>query len=398
MCGLSPKDVEFAPHAGDGNTPDAQTTAMTHSSPLPEWLHEHVPLALFTTLELGGCARYFTEPRSTEALEIALLWANSQNIRVLILGGGSNVLVSDDEVDALVIRVANQGITLADNAGTEHDPANTAHVRVAAGERWDDFVKHCVDRGWSGVECLSGIPGTVGATPVQNVGAYGQEVSERIESVTVIDRHTGGRRTVSAAECEFAYRDSAFKREGHELSQTVIAEVTFALSVGSAPVVRYKELRDLVATRHTNAELTPAQIREAVLLLRRSKSMVIEAGDENRRSVGSFFTNPIVSRDVSQRIMQRALQLVLVTNESEVPHWPMSDGRIKLSAAWLIERAGWKKGTREGHVGVSSRHSLALVHHGGGSARELLAFAERIRESVRSQWGVTLEFEPVQLR
>lgn len=365
---------------------------------LPSWIRAEVSLAPLTTLELGGCARYFADAHRVEEIVRALAWANSQKLSVLVLGGGSNMLVSDDGVDALVLRVANRGVKVL----SETD--STVLVRVAAGERWDDFVRHCVEQRWLGVECLSGIPGTVGATPVQNVGAYGQEVSERIHSVTVIDRVTGMQREVSAQECEFAYRDSAFKRTGHALSNVVIVEVVFALAKGAMPTVRYAELREAIARKSAEGatQISPQLVREMVLELRRSKSMVIESGDENRRSVGSFFTNPIVSTEILQEIVRRALERQVVAEENEVPRWAVAqgeiaEGRVKLSAAWLIERAGWKKGTRSGNVGVSSRHSLALIHHGGGSTRELLAFAESIRASVREQWGVGLEYEPVRV-
>jgi UDP-N-acetylmuramate dehydrogenase len=354
------------------------------------WLKRDVSLAAWTTLELGGPARFFTEARSVQELGRAFEWAKSQSVHVVVLGGGSNVLVPDHGVDALVCRMANQELSVQEVSAAE------VCVRVGAGSNWDDFVAHCVTQGWGGLECLSGIPGTVGATPVQNVGAYGQEVSERIESVTVMDRDSGALREVRASECAFSYRHSAFKSDGHPLRHAVIVEVCFVLTRDAVPAIKYPELRAALETT-THSALTLADVRDAVLALRKNKSMVIDPLDENRRSVGSFFTNPIVSREQATALSLRAVERRWVRTQAEMPQWSTGDDRVKLSAAWLIERSGWRKGTRVGNVGISSRHSLALVHHGGGTTAELIALAESIRASVLRECDIKLAFEPVGL-
>lgn len=334
-----------------------------------------------TTLELGGPARYFVDATDEAAVIDALQWAKAAGVRACVLGGGSNTIVPDEGFDGLVVRVRTEG--------ERHEPLGDGRVRVsvAAGERWDDFVCRSVERGLAGLECLSGIPGSVGATPIQNVGAYGQDVSETIESVRVWDRTRAALREVSARECRFAYRDSAFKDRSSDLNSCVVLEVRFVLREGGAPSVRYAELQralDAVADPSLTA------VRQAVLRARASKSMVWSASDPNRRSAGSFFKNPIVSRAVADAVRARA-------NGASVPAWDEPDGRVKLAAGWLIERAGFARGERHGSVGISTAHALALVHHGGGSARDLLALAEQIIERVRAQWGVELEREPVVL-
>jgi UDP-N-acetylmuramate dehydrogenase len=244
------------------------------------------------------------------------------------------------------------------------------------------------------LECLSGIPGRVGATPIQNVGAYGQEVGEHLHHVRVVDRESLEVRTLSPDECELGYRDSVFKRQP---DRYVVTEVGFALVPDGAPTVRYTELeRALIGAPDASSLAT---VRDAVLALRRKKSMVIDEDDPNRRSAGSFFTNPIVSASIADRLVERAVADGLVPRAADVPRWeaaPAPDGtpRTKLAAGWLIERAGIAKGTRAGSVGISSKHALALVHHGGGTASELLTLARRVRDAVRDRFGVTITPEP----
>jgi UDP-N-acetylmuramate dehydrogenase len=301
-----------------------------------------------------------------------------------VLGGGSNVVVADEGIDALVVHLELRGIEI-DDAG--------AHARViaGAGEPWDPLVELAVARGLAGLECLSGIPGSVGATPIQNVGAYGQEVAETIVAVRVFDREHRQVRRLVPDECAFAYRDSLFKRVP---DRHVVLAVELALVPGGAPTLRYAELVRALADRSAP---TLAETRAAVLALRRTKSMVIDATDDNRRSVGSFFTNPIVDLADAERIVAHALADGLVTRAEDVPRYPTADGRCKLAAGWLIERAGFAKGERHGRVGISSRHALALVHHGGGTTRELLVLAHRIADAVAAKFAVTLVPEPVLL-
>jgi UDP-N-acetylmuramate dehydrogenase len=349
---------------------------------------EHdVPLAPRTTLELGGPAQALVRIRSEEEVAPALAWAEARGLPVLVLGGGSNLVVADAGFAGLVLSMESRGIATSRTEGS--DGAPRMHVTAAAGEPWDAFVAHTVAEGWQGLECLSGIPGLVGATPVQNVGAYGQEVADTIVAVGVVDRRTKRARTLTPSECAFGYRDSALKRAPDHF---VVTWVTFALRIGAPPALRYAELQKALAT---SPAPTLAQVRETVIALRRTKSMVLDPADPNRRSAGSFFTNPLVAPEVAEQVIARALGTGLVRDAAAVPRWPEKDGRVKLAAGWLIERAGIEKGLRRGPVGISSAHALALVHHGGGTTKELLALADEVRARVHDVFGVTLEREPV---
>jgi len=343
-----------------------------------------VPLAPRTTLGLGGRARWLAEVADDGALQDVLEHADAHRSEVVVLGGGSNLVVADEGVDATVIVLARRGVRVT------ADGERIAIV-AAAGEPWDPLVATAVANGWAGLECLSGIPGSVGATPIQNVGAYGQEVADVITAVRALDRTDGSVHRLAPDECAFTYRDSAFKRAP---GRWIVLDVELALRVGGAPTVRYAELQRALADR--NAAML-ADVRAAVLTLRRAKSMVIEPDDENRRSVGSFFTNPIVDARDAERIVELALARGLVRRADEVPRHPGGDGRVKLAAAWLIERAGFRKGERRGPVGISSRHSLALVHHGGGSTRALLELAREIVAGVHECFQVALVPEPTLL-
>jgi UDP-N-acetylmuramate dehydrogenase len=284
---------------------------------------------------------------------------------LLLLGGGSNVVAPDDGWDGDVVAVRTRGIERTGGA-----------LVVEAGEPWDDVVAYAVDHQLAGIEALSGIPGSTGATPVQNVGAYGQEVAQTITSVRIYDRAEKSERTLTPAECGFAYRDSRLKREP---GRFVVLGVTFVLdeSAVSRPVGYAELARKLGVEIGGSAPL--ADVRSAVIELRRGKGMVLDRADPDSRSAGSFFTNPVVPAD-------RAVD--------GCPSWPAGDGRVKLSAAWLVQSAGFGRGTRDGHVGTSSRHSLALTTEAGATATELLAFADRIVAAVCEQFGVTLEREP----
>jgi len=342
-------------------------------------IEAHVELAPLTTLGVGGQARHFVRVEHATELEDALAWAKQRALEVRVLGGGSNIVVADSGFSGLVIEMGLRGIRFQ-NLGTE------VEVRAGAGEPWDEFVAGMVARGYQGLECLSGIPGRVGATPIQNVGAYGQEVSETIRQVWAIDTIRGTLRTFSAEECQFSYRDSWFK--SREPGRYIVTEVSFRLRPQASPTLRYAELQRRFLELG-NAAPTLSELREVVLQLRREKSMLLDASDANARSCGSFFVNPVLSTQQFQQFLQRAEGL------GDPPQFPQADGRVKLSAAWLIERAGFARGTRDGHVGLSSKHALALVAHAGARAEDVARFAARIRLGVLERFGVALEPEPV---
>jgi len=336
------------------------------------------PLAPRTTLELGGAARALVEVETDDDLVEAIAWARAQRLRIGVLGGGSNLVVPDAGFDGLVIAMASRGVD-------EARVGDRVELTARAGEPWDALVARAVAADLAGIECLAGIPGLVGATPIQNVGAYGQEVSSTIVRVRALERASGRFVTLAPDACAFGYRDSRFKRAPDAF---VVTDVTFSLVPGGAPTIAYAELQKRIGDRATSLP----EVRDAVIALRRAKSMVIDANDPNRRSAGSFFTNPIVTRDAADAVIARAVGRGIT---SEVPTFPQDEGRVKLAAGWLIERAGIAKGMRRGAVGVSDRHALALVHHGGGTTRALLALADEIAKAVYDAWGVALEREPV---
>jgi UDP-N-acetylmuramate dehydrogenase len=325
--------------------------------------------AELTTLAVGGPIERLVEVTDAEELVQAVRDADEAGRPLLLLGGGSNVVAPDEGWPGDVVLVRTRGI--------ERDGDR---LLVAAGEDWDGVVAHSVADGLAGLEALSGIPGSTGATPVQNVGAYGQEVAQTITAVEVYDRVEKDRRTLPPAECGFGYRDSRLKRDP---SRFVVLSVTFALHPGElSAAVGYAELaRTLGVQLGERAPL--ADVRAAVIGLRRGKGMVLDPADPDSRSAGSFFTNPIVPAG-------RAVE--------GCPSWPAGDGLVKLSAAWLVQHAGFGRGTRSGHVGTSSRHSLALTTEDGATATELLTFADRIVAAVREKFGVTLEREPTAVR
>lgn len=345
-------------------------------------IEEHVALAPLTTLGLGGPARFFVRAQDRAQVELALRWATERALPTFILGGGSNLVVGDAGFPGVVVQLAAAGQTWTETEGG-------FSVQVAAGEPWDDVVAESVRRGIAGIECLSGIPGHTGAAPVQNIGAYGHEVAEVIDSVEVLDLSTLAVVTMDVARCGFGYRDSVFKREPHRF---VIVSVTLKLRRDAAPAIRYAELAAALASQ---PRPSPAQAREVVLALRRKKSMVFDPDDENRRSAGSFFTNPVVEERIAAEVVARALADGIVTAAEQVPRFAAPDGRVKLAAGWLIERSGIRKGFRMGPVGISTRHALALVHHGGGTTADLLRLATHVRQTVRERFGIALTPEPV---
>jgi UDP-N-acetylmuramate dehydrogenase len=329
-----------------------------------------ISLSDLTTLRLGGTPARMVEARSEG--ELAEL-VRSAYEPLLVLAGGSNVVVADSGFPGTVVRVLTRGV--------RHDGER---LEVQAGEPWDELVADCVARGLQGFECLSGIPGSTGATPIQNVGAYGQEVAETVESVRVLDRASGQIVEMGAEECDFRYRGSIFKyRDRH-----VVLAVTFRMrESGLSGPLRYAELaRTLDVPVGGSAPL--ADVREAVLALRRGKGMVIDPDDPDSVSAGSFFTNPILDPGDFARLQARA-------DGGDPPAFPEPDGRIKTSAAWLIERAGFTRGYGDGRVGISSKHTLALVNRGGATAAELMALAREIAGGVHERFGVSLSPEPV---
>ena len=367
-----------------------------------------VVLADLTSLRLGGPARRLVDVSTEADLVDAVRTADTAGEPLLVLAGGSNLVVADGGFDGTVVHVVTRGVdvrasdgdaataTDADerlgaatdagaSTGTGHGTGDaqpggrgpTVDVTVAAGEPWDALVARAVAEGWSGIEALSGIPGSTGATPIQNVGAYGQEVADTIVRLRAWDRRAGEVRTIPAADCGFGYRTSAFK--GHD--RYVVLDVTFRLSLGAAGApIRYAELARHLDTE-PGATAPAADVREAVLGLRRGKGMVLDPADHDTWSAGSFFTNPVLD---PPEVPEGA------------PAWPQPDGRVKTSAAWLIDRAGFGKGHPGpgGRVALSSKHPLALTNRGGASTADLLALAREVRDGVRSRFGVELVNEP----
>ena len=340
-------------------------------------VEQDVALAAFTTFHVGGPARYFVEATTDAEVLEAFQWAAERDVPMAPLGGGSNLLVPDEGFEGLVVRLASRGIV------QEGD-----RLRVAAGEDWDRFVDAAVALGLAGVECLAGIPGTVGASPVQNIGAYGQEVAQTIEWVRALDRQTGEFVTLQKDACGFRYRESVFNREAR--GRYVIVEVCFGLRAGAAPALRYADLQRWFAGRAEAPTL--AEVAVAVRSIRAQKGMVLLAGDHDTWSAGSYFKNPIVG---AERLAAVAAAAEVGTDA--MPHWPAGEGCVKLSAAWLLERAGFGKGYRLGAAGLSTKHALALTNRGGATYADLLRLEETIRAGVAERFGVRLEREPVVL-
>ncbi|HEY4905371.1 MAG TPA: UDP-N-acetylmuramate dehydrogenase [Candidatus Sulfotelmatobacter sp.] len=345
-------------------------------------LQENVALAPLTTLKLGGPARYFVEAQNVAQVQEAAAFAQSRNLALFVLGGGSNLVVSDKGWPGLVLRVAIGGI----ERSSDSSDAGKILFEAGAGESWDRFVSHAVRANCAGVECLSGIPGSVGGTPVQNVGAYGQEVSETIESVLAFDLRDGQVRELCREACGFGYRTSIFNTS--ERGRFIILRVVFALAPGGEPGIRYADLKRHFEGRETTPSL--AETREAVRHIRALKGMLIVPGDPDCQSAGSFFKNPIISEERHEDLKKRAGARGLT-----LPSYPALDTQKKVSAAWLVERSGFARGYGFGHVGISSKHALAIVNRGGATAAEVLALKEQIQHRVEEIWGVRLEPEPV---
>jgi UDP-N-acetylmuramate dehydrogenase len=324
----------------------------------------------YTSLRVGGPAKSIVNV-ATEAEIIAAIEAAGDS-PVLIIGGGSNVLISDSGFEGTVIHIANN------QAESEIDACSGATLTIGAGEDWDDFVRTSIERGFAGLETLSGIPGTVGAAPIQNIGAYGHEVSEFITRVRTYDRHAKSVKTFTNAECEFEYRTSHFKKHP---GRYIVLSVQFQLRIGeiSTPIT-YAELAKKLGVE-VGEKAPVADTRKAVMELRAAKGMLLNPDDKDSWSAGSFFTNPIVSVEVAAKLPE------------EAPKWPTSDGRIKTSAAWLIEHSGIDKGKSHGGARISTKHVLALTNSGSATAEELVQLAREVRNSVQEKFGITLEPE-----
>jgi len=335
---------------------------------------ENISLAEFTTLGIGGPARWFAEAASEAEIAEATEWARGRGVPLFVLGGGSNVLVADAGFDGLALHIGLKGI--------ERDGEL---FRVAAGEVWDDFVGRAVADECAGTECMAGIPGTVGGTPVQNVGAYGQEAASIIERVRAFDLDERNFLELSNAECGFAYRRSRFNTTDRGLY--IVTRVEYRLRQNGAPFLTYPDLKAHFADWATAPTL--AETADAVRSIRQGKAMLLVDGEPDCRSAGSFFKNPEVTGEIAERVRKFAKSAGV-----PVRIFPTDDGLEKIPAAWLIEQAGFKKGYRLGAAGISSRHTLALVNCGEATAKDILALAEKIRTAVEAQFGVRLEMEP----
>jgi UDP-N-acetylmuramate dehydrogenase len=345
-------------------------------------IEENISLGPLTTLRIGGPARFFVEAKSQSEVGEAVAFAGKRNLPIFVLGGGSNLLVADSGWPGLVLKIAISGI--------ERRPGYNDEGRilfdVGAGESWDRFVSQAVIAQCAGVECLSGIPGSVGGSPVQNIGAYGQEVSETIESVEVFDLREGHVRELCHEACGFSYRESIFNTS--ERGRFIILRVTYALVPGGQPRLEYADLKRHFAGRETGPNL--AETREAVRHIRALKGMLIVPGDPDCRSAGSFFKNPVLSEEQHAEVERRGR-----ARGFQIPSYPALEQRKKVSAAWLVENSGFARGYGFGHVGISSKHALAIVNRGGATAAEVLLLKEQIQQRVEEIWGVRLEPEPV---
>lgn len=348
------------------------------------WILENVPLAPYTTLGIGGPARFLAQATDERHVVEALDFAGSRRLPLFILGGGSNILISDSGFQGLVLHIALRGIR-------HHGSGESGIFTAAAGEDWDSVVRMAVERNWAGIECLSGIPGTVGGTPVQNVGAYGEEVSEVIVGVRVLDREKRSISELGNSQCGFTYRTSIFNTT--ERNRYIVLSVTYALRVNGKPRIDYSDLQRHFAGQSRVPSL--ADVREAVRSIRASKAMLLLPGDPDCRSAGSFFKNPIVTEADYLEIQDTARRCELVSRDQAVPRYRAPGGKVKLAAAWLIERSGFSKGYGRGRAGLSTKHTLALVNRGGATAEDLLDLAREIQTGVKRTFGVDLVPEPV---
>lgn len=338
---------------------------------------ENVALAPYTTFHIGGPARWFAEAASEEDLIEGLEFARERGLPVFVLGGGSNLLISDRGFPGLVLHVGLLGVERSQSG-------SNVRFSAAAGEAWDAFVATTVAADCSGIECLSGIPGSVGGTPVQNVGAYGQEVSDTITAVRLLDLESLQFVTFGNAECGFAYRQSVFNST--LAGRYIVTRVEFSLELHGRPSIQYEDLKRAIDGRDPSLEET----RSAVRTIRARKGMVIVEGDPDCQSAGSFFRNPVVTAEKFESLAAEA-----GISAGGIPHYPAPDEKVKIAAAWLLEQSGFHKGYAMGRAGISSRHTLALVNRGDARASDIAALRDRIIETVEGRFGIHLEMEPV---
>jgi UDP-N-acetylmuramate dehydrogenase len=354
-------------------------------------IQENVPLAPLTTLGVGGTARYFAEIKREDEVGQATELAKSRNLLLFVLGGGSNLVVADSGWPGLVLKIAIGGIT-ASNTGDAK--GNAVLFSVGAGVDWDDLVAQAVVQNCAGIECLSGIPGSVGGTPVQNVGAYGQEVSDTIESVRAFDLKQDRIVLLPKPACGFRYRSSVFNSS--ESGRYIILRVNYRLKRGGPDGLKYADLQKYFADlmpEHPGEKAVPpslSQTREAVRAIRRTKGMLMVPGDPDSRSAGSFFKNPVLGEQEFNELVARAAAKAL-----EIPSYPALDAQRKVPAAWLVENSGFAKGYVEGAAGISHKHALALVNLGSAKASDIIRLKDEIQSRVQEAWGVRLEPEPV---
>jgi UDP-N-acetylmuramate dehydrogenase len=357
--------------------------------PLPAFIRQDVPLAPYTTLRIGGPALYFASITTPDELLEAIAFARTHSLQIFVLGGGSNLLVTDDGFPGLVLHIHIEAWASVDYIGVPPEPP-LIPITVVAGGEWDEFVLSICQLNLSGVECLAGIPGLVGGSPIQNIGAYGQEVAQVIHSVTALDLESMSFVTLPHSDCGFAYRTSIFNTTHR--NRYVIVGVTFRFNPLARPTLTYSDLEHHFVD---NPNPTPLEVYHAVREIRRAKGMLIDPEEDNpdTRSAGSFFKNPIVPRSALTRIGQS-----LGLDEADIPNWPAGEGIVKLPAAWLLERAGFHKGFVMGAAGISSRHTLALINHTGTATfADIAALRDTIVHEIRDRFGIALEQEPVQV-
>jgi UDP-N-acetylmuramate dehydrogenase len=347
-------------------------------------IQEQILLAPYTTLRIGGAARFFCEVASEAELLEAIAFARERTLPVFVLGGGSNLLIGDSGFDGLVIHIAIRTPSRIVSDGS------TIKYTVAAGIDWNSFVLDVCEQGISGVESLAGIPGSVGGTPVQNVGAYGQEVADTIASVRVLDLTSNIFVALTHEQCGFAYRRSIFNTTHR--NRYIVTAVTFRFNRTALPKLTYADLERYFSSRGHTAAPAPIEIYHAVREIRHGKGMLVVEGESDSRSAGSFFKNPIVPVSVLDRIAS-----TLNIPAEKIPHWPADGGNIKLPAAWLLERVGFAKGFTLGEAGISSRHTLALINRGGATAADIATLRDLIQREVFRRFDIQLEQEPVQL-
>ena len=344
---------------------------------------ENTSLAELTTLKIGGKAKFFAKAKNNRDVAEAFQFAKTYDLEVFVLGGGSNILIADEGFDGLVLQIAVKGISILEGKD------ETVFVSAGAGEDWDNFVKFCVKNNLQGLECLSGIPGFVGGTPVQNVGAYGQEVSETISGVKCFDRKNKTFIKLENSECKFAYRTSIFNTT--KKNRYVVLEVIYKLKNGGSPKIVYADLQKYFDGKTPTLQ----EAREAVLEIRAKKSMVINERDANSKSAGSFFKNPIVSNEKFAKLNKTAANLNIIEKNGFVPNYKVDEKSVKIPAAWLIEKAGFEKGYEKGNVGLSTKHTLALINRGEATAQDILDLKNEIQMRVLEIFDIELKPEPI---